>query len=98
MDDGTVVQRYTRSSVYSDTLRNSISCPVDLRLSYQWKTNNDKASWEFYFALQDVFVNLYTPKGDKSFNKYTGEMSDVAESADFNIGVPIPSIGLKFRF
>ncbi len=98
MDDGTVVQRYTRSSVYSDTLRNSISCPVDLRLSYQWKTHNDKASWEFYFALQDVFVNLYTPKGDKSFNKYTGEMSDVAESADFNIGVPIPSIGLKFRF
>ena len=98
MDDGTVIQRYTRSSFYSDTLRNQISCPVDLRIAYEWKTNNDKTSWEFYFALQDVFVNLYSPKGDKSFNKYTGEMSDVAESADFNMGIPIPSVGMKVKF
>jgi len=98
MDDGTVLQRYTRSSFYSDTLRNNISCPVDFRISYQWKTNNDKTNWEFYFALQDAFVNLYTPKGEKSFDQYTGEMSDVAESTDFNIGIPIPSIGLKVRF
>ena len=98
MEDGTVVQRYTRSSVYSDTLRTTISCPVDLRIAYQWKTANDKASWEFYFALQDAFVNLYSPKGDKSFNQYTGEMSDVPESADFNLGIPIPSIGVKVKF
>lgn len=98
MDDGTVIQRYTRSSFYSDTLRNQISCPIDLRIAYEWKSNNDKTSWEFYFALQDVFVNLYSPKGDKSFNKYTGEMSDVAESADFNMGIPIPSVGMKVKF
>ena len=98
MDDGTVVQRYTRSSVYSDTLRTTISCPIDFRIAYSWKTNNDKASWEFYFALQDAFVNLYSPKGDKSFNRYTGEMSDVAESADFNLGIPIPSLGVKVKF
>lgn len=98
MDDGTVVQRYSRSSVYSDTLRTQISCPVDLRISYQWKTHNDKISWEFYFALQDIFVNLYTPKAEKSFNKYTGLPSDKTESADFSIGVPIPSIGIKMKF
>lgn len=98
MDDGTVIQRYTRSSFYSDTLRNQISCPIDLRIAYEWKSNNDKTSWEFYFALQDVFVNLYSPKGEKSFNKYTGEMSDVAESADFNMGIPIPSVGMKVKF
>ena len=98
MDDGTIVQRYSRSSVYSDTLRTQISCPVDLRISYQWKTHSDKFKWEFYFALQDIFVNLYSPKGDKSFNSYTGEPSEKAESADFSIGVPIPSIGIKMNF
>ena len=33
-----------------------------------------------------------------AFNKYTGEMSDVAESADFNMGIPIPSVGMKVKF
>ena len=98
MDDGTIVQRYSRSSFYSDTLRTQISCPVDLRVSYQWTTKADKVKWEVYFALQDVFVNLYSPKGDKSFNQFTGEPSDTAESVDFSIGVPIPSLGIKVQF
>ena len=98
MDDGTIVQRYSRNSFYSDTLRTQISCPVDIRISYQWKSNKDKVNWEFYFALQDIFVNLYSPKGDKSFNSYTGEPSDTAQSVDFSIGVPIPSLGIKMQF
>ena len=97
-EDGTVIQRYSRSSFYSDSLRTQISCPVDLRISYQWKTNKDKVNWEFYFALQDIFVNLYSPKGDKSFNQYTGEPSETAESVDFSLGVPIPSLGIKMQF
>ena len=98
LDDGTIIQRYTRSSVYSDTLRTNISCPVDLRIAREWKTNGGKTSWEWYFALQDIFVNLYSPKGDKSFNKYTGEMSSSPESVDFNLGIPIPSFGMKVKF
>lgn len=98
MEDGTVVQRYTRSSVYSDVLRNEISCPVDIRISYQWMSHDDKVKWEFYFAAQDIFVNLYSPKGDKSYNSHTGKMSDVRDSVDFNIGLPMPSLGLKVQF
>ena len=98
LGDGTVIQRYTRSTLYSDSLRTNISCPVDLRLSYQWKSRNGKALWEYYFAVQDIFVNLYTPKCERTFNKYTGEMSDRVESADFSIGIPIPSVGLKVKF
>ena len=98
MEDGTVIQRYTRSSVYSDSLRTDLSCPVDLRLSKTWKTKNNKAECEVYYALQDVFVNLYSPKTYKSYNKYTGKKSDVSESADFSIGMPIPSVGFKVKF
>ncbi|MBE6353628.1 TonB-dependent receptor [Treponema sp.] len=98
MDDGTVIQRYTRSSFYSDTLRTQISCPVDLRIAKNWVSEDNKKSCEFYFALQDVFVNLYSPKDGKSFNSYTGEVSEVEDSADFNIGIPIPSLGFKMNF
>ncbi|MBO4404911.1 MAG: TonB-dependent receptor plug domain-containing protein [Treponema sp.] len=98
LEDETVMQRYTRSSVYSDTLRTQISCPVDVRVARQWKTNNDRTEWELYFALQDVFVNLYSPKGDRSFDQNTGEMSEVPDSADFNMGIPIPSFGIKVKF
>ncbi|MCQ2242277.1 TonB-dependent receptor plug domain-containing protein [Treponema sp.] len=98
MADGTVVQRYTRSSFYSDTLRNQISCPVDIRISKEWLSHGGKAKWEFYFAVQDIFVNLYAPKGNKSYDSYTGEMSEAPESVDFNIGVPLPSVGIKVRF
>ena len=98
MDDGTVIQRYSRSSFYSDTLRTQISCPIDIRLSHQWTSHGGRAKWEFYFAVQDLFVNLYSPKGEKSFNKYTGEPSENKESIDFSIGMPIPSLGIKVQF
>ena len=98
MEDGTVIQRYSRSSFYSDTLRTDISCPVDIRLAYQWKTNDDKAQWEFYIAAQDIFVNLYAPKGNKNFNAHTGKMDDHDSNVDFNIGLPLPSIGVKVKF
>lgn len=97
-EDGSVIQRYTRSSVYSDTLRTSISCPIDLRISREWKSKSGKVSKEFYFGVQDVFATLYTPKGDKSFNQYTGEMSDAPENADFSLGIPIPSFGIKIKY
>ena len=96
--NGTTIQRYSRSSFYSDTLRTDISCPVDIRLAYQWKTNDDKAQWEFYIAAQDIFVNLYTPKGNKNFNAHTGKMDDHDSNVDFNIGLPLPSIGVKVKF
>lgn len=98
LEDGTVIQRYTRSSVYSDTLRTQISCPVDIKISKNWETNNGKTKWEFYFAAQDIFVNLYSPKGNRSYNSHTGEMSEVKDSVDFNIGLPMPSLGIKVQF
>ena len=97
-EDGTIIQRYTKSYFYSDTLRTDISCPIDLRLSKKWKSHGGKAEWEFYIAVQDVFVNLYSPKKYELFNKYTGKKSDIKESADSNIGIPIPSLGLKIKF
>ncbi len=97
MEDGTVIQRYSRKSVYSDTLRTNVVFPIDLRISYQWKTRGEKVDWEFYLAIQDL--NFVPQQKDKVFNQYSGKTTDVDESsARFDLGVPIPSLGLKIKF
>ena len=96
--DGTVIQRYSRSSVYSDTLRSQISCPVDIRVAYKFNSKSGKFKWEIYGGAQDIFVNLYSPKAGETFDAYTGEMSDVPASAGFNIGIPLINIGFKLTY
>lgn len=96
--DGTVMQRYTRNSFYSDTLRTQISCPIDLRLGYKKQIGKSKrASLEYYIGAEDIFLNLYSPKGEKDFNCRTGKEEN-ASSANFNIGIPMISLGLKISY
>ncbi|WP_022931741.1 TonB-dependent receptor [Treponema bryantii] len=98
MEDGTVIQRYSQHSWYSDTLRSQISCPVDLRVAYKFETRGGKLKWEIYGGAQDIFVNLYSPKAGSTFDAYTGETSDVPSSAGFNIGIPLINIGFKLTY
>jgi len=99
LEDGTVIQRYTRNSFYSDSLRTQISCPVDLRLGYKKKVGkSSRTTLEYYIGAEDVFLNLYSPKGEKGFNSRTGKEDDSASSANFNIGIPMISLGLKISY
>ena len=98
MDDGTVVQRYSQHSSYSDTLRSDWSCPVDFRVAYKFETMGGKLKWEIYGGAQDIFINLYQPKAGKTFDAYTGEESDVPSEANFSIGIPLINIGFKLSY
>lgn len=96
--DGQVVEIYRRTSVYSDTLRTEISCPVNLRLSYSNYFRNSKIRWEWYVGAEDIFVNLYKPKATSSFDPFTGEEIADSDSADYNIGIPVMSVGYKVSY
>lgn len=98
MEDGTVIQRYSQHSWYSDTLRSQISCPVDIRVAYKFETRGGKLKWEIYGGAQDIFVNLYSPKAGSTFDEYSGETSDVPASAGFNIGMPLINVGFKLTY
>lgn len=98
MEDGTVIQRYSQNSEYSDTLRSQWSCPVDLRVAYKFDTMGGKLKWEIYGGAQDIFVNLYQPKAGETFDAYTGEKSDVPSTASFSIGIPLINIGFKLSY
>lgn len=96
--DGTVMQRYTRSWFYSDTLRTQISCPVDIRVAHTGTfKRHPKWTWEWYFGAEDIFMNLYSPKGSQKFNQNTGKDADDS-SVNFNIGIPMISMGLRMSF
>lgn len=98
MHNGQVIEQYTRKDVYDSTSRNGIACPVDLRLSYAGYDIGSKIRWEMYIGVEDIFVNLYHAKGNTSFDRYTGKEIEQSDSADFNIGIPIPSVGYKISY
>ena len=98
MENGTVIQRYSQHSYYSDTLRSDWSCPVDVRIAYKFDTMSGRLKWEIYGGAQDIFINLYQPKAGSTFDEYTGETSDVPSTASFSIGVPLINIGFKLSF
>ena len=50
------------------------------------------------FNERKVFINLYQPKAGKTFDAYTGEVSDVPSEASFSIGVPLINIGFKLSY
>lgn len=97
--DGTVIQRYTRSSFYSDTLRQDISCPIDIRIAYGSNLKKHSNVYrEWYIAAEDILQGIYSPSHDKSFDRRTGKETDQSASADFSLGVPLISMGMKFKF
>lgn len=96
--NGHIIERYTRESRYDESSRNGIACPVDIRLSYAGYNTGSKFRWEWYIGVEDIFVNLYRAKGNTSFDPYTGKEIEKSDSADFNIGIPIPSIGYKISY
>ena len=98
MDDGTVIERWRRSSVYSDSLRNDLSCPVDIKVSFSNYYRKSKVRWEYYIGLENVFANLYSPKTNKAIDEFTGEELSSSGEAEFTAGIPIPSFGFKISY
>jgi len=95
--DGQIIEQYGRTSSYSDTLRNGISAPVDIRIAYAYYPEHSKVQWEWYIAIEDIFTQIYKPETNTSFNSITGH-EDKDTSADFSVGVPLPSFGIKVSY
>src|SRR5208283_3691948 len=100
LPDGTVVERFSRTSSYSDSLRTGWSFPVDLKLSWHGFFSGTKMGWEFYLAVQDIFAMLYSAaaSGNRSFDPWYGANSTASAAASYATGYPIPSIGFKLAY
>ncbi len=96
--NGNRIEQYERKEYYDSKLRTGLSCPVDLRVSWSNYFRNSKIRWEQYIGIEDIFVNLYKPKSNSQFDPYTGKEIADSDSADFNIGIPILSVGYKVSY
>ncbi|MDA3956558.1 TonB-dependent receptor [Oceanispirochaeta sp.] len=95
--EGQVIEQYGRASSYSDSLRDGVSAPVDIRLSYAHYPENSRVQWEWYIAVEDILTQIYKPSTNSDYNEITGEENSDT-SADFDIGIPLPSFGLKVSY
>jgi hypothetical protein len=93
-----IVEYYLRTEKYDSSLRTDISCPVDLRISYSNYYRNSKIRWEYYVGVEDVFVNLYTPRTNPGYDSFTGKEIANSDQANFSIGIPQPSVGYKISY
>ena len=95
--ESTYIEQYARDSSYSNSLRNGISVPIDLRIAYGHYREGAKVYWEWYVAVEDILASFYAPSANSDFNSYTGE-ENTDTSADFNLGIPVPSFGIKVSY
>jgi len=98
--DGTtaVAEMYSRESFYSDTLRQNISLPLDVKLSVNNYFKNSKLRWSGYIAVEDVLSPILyrvLPRDSVNTSIWSGE-DQAAPSAAFSI--PLPSIGFELSY
>jgi hypothetical protein len=93
-----VVERYARTSSYDDDNRNPISCPLSVKLTWSGYYPRSKVRWEYYVGVEDLLASIYSPKKEGSIDPFTGEEVQGSDQADYNAGVPIPSVGFKISY
>lgn len=97
-----ILELYNRSSGYKedgwDTIRSGFSVPLDFEVRFHFYFPRTRVNFEAYIAVEDTLSYFYSDGLETSqIDKYTGEeMQGVV--ASFNVGFPIPSIGIKINF
>jgi len=97
-DDIFIEKYYWEESFYDEKNRTTPSLNLDIKFSIFGGSKYGKTKYELYFAVENVLGLVYTAQGNKSFNRYTGELDDGAFSANFDIPIPIPSFGFKISY
>ncbi len=93
-----IIERYSQTDAYSDSLRNDISCPLDIKLTWAGYFPGSKIRWEYYVGVENVFASLYSPRTNEALDPFSGQYLAGSGQADFTIGFPIPSFGYKLSY
>ena len=93
-----IIRKYKRESDYSDDSRTTWSVPLDLKISYTIFSQKNKVQTEMYLAAENLFSLIYVAKANTTFNQYTGEEDTGSDSANYEIPVPMVSVGIKWTF
>ena len=93
-----IITKYKRETSYSDKSRTSWSVPMDLKLSYTIFNPARKVQTEMYLAVENLLSLVYVAKANTKFNTYTGEEDRGSDSANYEMPVPMASVGIKWSY
>jgi hypothetical protein len=94
--DGSLVEKYKRTAVYSNAERGGFSLPLDMKASFYTFDKKGKIKSEIYFAVENLLALVYTPRGNGEVNEYTGEVREGSE--EYELPIPMPSFGFKWSY
>jgi hypothetical protein len=95
---GDLIQQYRRSSWYDDNERTTWSIPLDLKFSWYRFNPQNKVQTEIYLGAENILSMFYTAQGNTSFNSYTGKEDQGANSASYELPIPMVSFGFKWSY
>ena len=93
-----VIKKYKRESRYDDNTRTTWSIPLDLKISYKIFNPRNKVLTEMYLAAENLASLFYVAQANTSFNSYTGTEDTGSDSANYEMPVPMISVGFKWSF
>ncbi|GHV90547.1 hypothetical protein AGMMS50268_10500 [Spirochaetia bacterium] len=93
-----MIQKWKRSSHRDDENRTTWSFPLDLKFSLYRFNPKGKVQTEIYIAIENVLSLVYRPKGNTTFNSYTGQEDTGSNAASYGIPIPVPSFGFKWSY
>ena len=93
-----IIPKYKRDSEYSDNSRTTWSIPLDVKFSYKIFNPKTKVLTEMYVAAENIASLFYSPKGNSTFNQYTGTEDTDSDSANYEMPVPMVSVGIKWSY
>jgi hypothetical protein len=93
-----IIQKYRRDSWYDSGERTTWSLPLDIKVSFFMFDGKGRVRTEFYLGAENVLSLFYGAEGNTSFNQYTGQMDTGANSAVYELPIPMISFGFKWTY
>ena len=93
-----VITRYNRDAFYSDDSRTTWSIPLDVKFSYLMFNPVNRVRTELYIAIENLLSLVYVAQANTSFNQYTGQENTGSDSANYELPVPMVSVGIRWSF
>jgi hypothetical protein len=98
LPDGTIIEKWKRDDLYSDTGRTGFSIPLDIKFSFYTFNKKGKVQSEVYVSAENLLSLVYAPKGNTSFNSYTGREEEGSDRVSYELPIPMISFGFMWSY
>jgi hypothetical protein len=96
--DSEKVTVWEQDEWYSDSARTTLSIPMDIKFSFFRFNRKGRVQSEIYLSIENTLSLFYMPKGNTSFNRYTGQEEKDSEKVSYELPIPMISFGFKWSY